>query len=171
MQTGARERLVLLLAAWELIGFFVFADLVLLGAWRRFGATRAFLYTRSADLGCTSRSSCWCEHGTARYRRRSSWGHRGGRSGLFLLFARQEVAQRHLRWLQDAMACPRPSRRSCLGDAVAAGTILLIRVYPLLRRVLVAVGSSAADRARRRLCPSPGDLKRRSQPRPRASTG
>jgi NADH-quinone oxidoreductase subunit L len=139
---------VLLLAAWELIGL---SSYLLIGFWlERSGvgpaATRAFLYTRAADLGLyvavfvliaqasTSEISRTLEVG----------GPAAVAAGLFLLLAAMgKSAQTPLHgWLLDAMAGPTPVS-SLLHSAtlVAAGAILLIRAFPLLPpAVLVVVG-------------------------------
>jgi len=130
---------VLLLAAWELIGL---SSYLLIGFWfERPGvgpaATRAFLYTRTADLGLyvavfvliaqasTSEISRTLEVG----------GPAAVAAGLFLLLAAMgKSAQTPFHgWLLDAMAGPTPVS-SLLHSAtlVAAGAILLIRVSPLL---------------------------------------
>lgn len=139
---------VLLLAAWELIGL---SSYLLIGFWfERPGvgpaATRAFLYTRTADLGLyvavfvliaqasTSEISRTLEVG----------GPAAVAAGLFLLLAAMgKSAQAPLHgWLLDAMAGPTPVS-SLLHSAtlVAAGAILLIRAFPLLPpAALVVVG-------------------------------
>ena len=139
---------VLLLAAWELIGL---SSYLLIGFWfERPGvgpaATRAFLYTRTADLGLyvavfvliaqasTSEISRTLEVG----------GPAAVAAGLFLLLAAMgKSAQTPLHgWLLDAMAGPTPVS-SLLHSAtlVAAGAILLIRAFPLLPpAALVVVG-------------------------------
>jgi NADH-quinone oxidoreductase subunit L len=139
---------VLLLAAWELIGF---SSYLLIGFWfERPGvgpsAARAFLYTRSADLGLyvavfvliaqtgTSDISCTLEVG----------GPAAMAAGLFLLLAAMgKSAQTPLHgWLLDAMAGPTPvSALLHSATLVAAGAILLIRAFPLLPpAALVVVG-------------------------------
>ena len=139
---------VLLLAAWELIGF---SSYLLIGFWfERPGiapaASRAFLYTRVADLGLyaaifvlisqtdTSKISRTLEVG----------GTAAVAAGLFLLLAAMgKSAQTPLHgWLLDAMAGPTPvSALLHSATLVAAGAILLIRVSPLLPpSVLLVVG-------------------------------
>ena len=136
------------LAAWELIGF---SSYLLIGFWHgRAGvagaATRAFLYTRSADLGLyigifvligwagtTEISATLAITGTPALV-----------AGLLLLLgAMGKSAQVPLQdWLQRAMAGPTPVS-SLLHSAtlVAAGAILLIRVAPMLPSgALLAVG-------------------------------
>lgn len=139
---------VLLLAAWEIIGF---ASWILIGFWfsredARAGATRAFLYTRTADLGLyagvfvlisASNTSEIAET-------LSVSGPAATAAGLLLLLAAVgKSAQAPLSgWLQDAMSGPTPvSALLHSATLVAAGAILLIRVYPLLPAgVLLAVG-------------------------------
>lgn len=130
---------VLLLASWELIGL---ASYLLIGFWFwREGipraATRAFLYTRTTDLGLyaaifvlvsrtgtTGLSATLSVDGTA-----------ATVAGLLLLVAAMgKSAQAPFQsWLQDAMAGPTPvSALLHSATLVAAGAILLIRVSPLL---------------------------------------
>jgi NADH-quinone oxidoreductase subunit L len=139
---------VLLLAAWELIGL---SSYLLIGFWfERPGvgpaATRAFLYTRSADLGLylavfvlialtgTSEISRTLEVG----------GATAVAAGLFLLLAAAgKSAQTPLHgWLLDAMVGPTPvSALLHSATLVAAGAILLIRAFLLLPPgVLLVVG-------------------------------
>ena len=139
---------VLLLAAWELIGF---SSYLLIGFWFERGgvapsASRAFIYTRSADLGLyvaifvlISRS------GTSEISR--TLGVEGAAAvvaGLFLLLAAMgKSAQAPLSgWLLDAMAGPTPvSALLHSATLVAAGAVLLIRTSPLLPpTTLLAVG-------------------------------
>ncbi|XGA81364.1 proton-conducting transporter membrane subunit [Halomonas sp. CH40] len=139
---------ILLLAAWELIGL---CSYLLIGFWfQRLeaanAASRAFLYTRSADLGLyvaifiligsagTSEIAASLEAG-------------GGAStiaGLLLLLAAMgKSAQVPLQdWLMRAMAGPTPvSALLHSATLVAAGAILLIRSTPLLTpEALFAVG-------------------------------
>ncbi|MGB3683620.1 MAG: proton-conducting transporter membrane subunit [Rubrobacteraceae bacterium] len=129
---------VLLLATWELIGL---ASYVLIGFWYEEdgvgeAATRAFLYTRTADLGLyvgifvlvsqagTSEISATLEIGGAAALAASL---------LVLLAAAGKSAQTPLQgWLQDAMAGPTPvSALLHSATLVAAGAILLIRAFPL----------------------------------------
>ena len=139
---------VLLLAAWELIGFssYLLIGYYLERADAAAGATRAFLYTRSADLGLyvaifvlvasTGTSDIPATLGTE--------GTAASVAGLALLVAAAgKSAQAPLYgWLQDAMAGPTPvSALLHSATLVAAGAILMIRVYPLLPPgVLLAVG-------------------------------
>ncbi len=137
---------VLLLASWELIGV---SSYLLISFWyERDGvpsaASRAFLYTRTADLGLyvaifvlisqtdTSEISRTLEAG----------GTAAIVAGLLLLAAAAgKSAQIPLHgWLQDAMAGPTPVS-SLLHSAtlVAAGAILMIRVSPLLPPVVQLV--------------------------------
>jgi NADH-quinone oxidoreductase subunit L len=139
---------ILLLASWELIGL---SSYLLIGFWYgREGvpqaATRAFLYTRTADLGLyvgifvlitqtgTSEISATLEVGSAA----------ATLAGLLLLVAAVgKSAQTPLQgWLQDAMVGPTPvSALLHSATLVAAGAILMIRVSPLLpQEVLLAVG-------------------------------
>ncbi len=128
-----------LLAAWELIGV---SSYLLIGFWyARPGvasaATRAFLYTRSADLGLyigvflligvsgTSEISATL----------STTGTAAMIGGLLLLVAAiGKSAQVPMQdWLQRAMAGPTPvSALLHSATLVAAGAILLIRVAPML---------------------------------------
>ena len=139
---------ILLLASWELIGL---SSYLLIGFWYgREGvpqaATRAFLYTRTADLGLyvgifvlitqtgTSEISATLEVG----------GAAATLAGLLLLVAAAgKSAQTPLQgWLQDAMVGPTPvSALLHSATLVAAGAILMIRVSPLLpQEVLLVVG-------------------------------
>ncbi|SFR44506.1 NADH dehydrogenase subunit L [Marinobacter daqiaonensis] len=139
---------ILLLAAWELIGL---CSYLLIGFWFQRpdaanAAGRAFLYTRSADLGLyvavfiligsagTSEIAVSLEAG----------GSTSTIAGLLLLLAAMgKSAQVPLQdWLMGAMAGPTPvSALLHSATLVAAGAILLIRSAPLLTpEVLVAVG-------------------------------
>jgi NADH-quinone oxidoreductase subunit L len=139
---------VLLLASWELIGL---SSYLLIGFWfERRGipaaATRAFLTTRTADLGLyvaifvliaqtgTSEISTTLEAG----------GPAAFVAGLLLLLAAAgKSAQTPLHgWLQDAMVGPTPvSALLHSATLVAAGAILMIRTSPLLPEgVLLIVG-------------------------------
>lgn len=130
---------VLLLASWELIGL---ASYLLIGFWFwREGipraATRAFLYTRTADLGLyvaifvlVSRTGTTELSGTL-----AVGGTASTVAGLLLLVAAMsKSAQAPFQgWLQDAMAGPTPvSALLHSATLVAAGAILMIRVSPLL---------------------------------------
>ncbi len=140
---------VLLLAAWELIGL---SSYLLIGFYLErpnaaAGATRAFLYTRSADLGLyvaifvliaqtgTSEISATFEAG----------GAAAVAAGLLLLLsaAGKSAQAPFYGWLQDAMAGPTPvSALLHSATLVAAGAILLIRAFPLLPPdVLLVVGA------------------------------
>ena len=139
---------VLLLAAWEIIGF---ASWLLIGFHfekqdARAGATRAFLYTRTADLGLYAGvfvliSASGTSEIAATF---TVSGAAATAAGLLLLLAAAgKSAQAPLSgWLQDAMAGPTPvSALLHSATLVAAGAILLIRVYPLLPSgVLLAAG-------------------------------
>ena len=139
---------VLLLATWELIGL---CSYLLIGFWFQRpeaadAAGRAFLYTRSADLGLylavfmligstgTSEIAASLEAG----------GSASTAAGLLLLLAAMgKSAQVPLQdWLMRAMAGPTPvSALLHSATLVAAGAILLIRSAPLLTpEVLVVVG-------------------------------
>ncbi|MFV2002132.1 MAG: NADH-quinone oxidoreductase subunit L [Paracoccaceae bacterium] len=137
-----------LLAGWELIGF---SSYMLIGFWYGRGgvsgaATRAFIYTRSADLGLylgifvligaagTTEISVTLE----------TTGPMATIAGLLLLVAAiGKSAQVPLQdWLQRAMAGPTPvSALLHSATLVAAGAILLIRVAPMLPdQALLVVG-------------------------------
>lgn len=139
---------VLLLAAWELIGL---SSYLLIGFYLRrpasaSGATRAFLYTRSADLGLyvgifvLVAASGTTEIGATL----DVGGPATLAAGLLLLVAAAgKSAQTPLQaWLADAMAGPTPvSALLHSATLVAAGAILMIRAYPLLpSEALLAVG-------------------------------
>ena len=139
---------ILLLAAWELIGL---CSYLLIGFWfertaAATAATRAFLYTRSADLGLyvavflliaasgSSEIAASLEMGA---------GAATLAGGLLLVAAMGKSAQVPLQdWLLRAMAGPTPvSALLHSATLVAAGAILLIRSAPLLTPgALVAVG-------------------------------
>lgn len=128
----------LLLAAWEMIGL---ASYMLIGFWyEREGvgeaATRAFLYTRTADLGLyVGVFVLVSQAGTTGIPRTLEVGGAAAlvASLLVLLAAAGKSAQTPLQgWLQDAMAGPTPvSALLHSATLVAAGAILLIRVFPL----------------------------------------
>jgi len=137
-----------LLAAWEVIGF---ASYLLIGFWHsRPGvagaATRAFLYTRSADLGLYL--GAFLLIGVAGTSEISATLATTGTpaliSGLLLLVAAMgksaQVPLQH--WLQRAMAGPTPvSALLHSATLVAAGAILLIRTAPMLPAgALLAIG-------------------------------
>lgn len=139
---------VLLLASWELIGL---ASYLLIGFWyEREGvgpaAARAFLYTRTADLGLYAGIFVLVtQTGTTEISETLQTG--GGAAvaaGLLLLLAAAgKSAQTPLSgWLQDAMAGPTPvSALLHSATLVAAGAILVIRTSPLLpQSVLLIVG-------------------------------
>lgn len=140
---------VLLLSAWELIGF---SSYLLIGFW--FGrpgvpqsASRAFLYTRGADLGLyVAIFVLISEAGTSEIPRTLQVGGPAATAaGLFLLLAAMgKSAQTPFHgWLLDAMAGPTPvSALLHSATLVAAGAVLLIRVFPLLPpAALLAVGT------------------------------
>jgi len=137
-----------LLGAWELIGA---SSYLLIGFWyARPGvagaATRAFLYTRSADLGLYL--GVFLLIGTAGTSEISvtlaTTGTPAVIAGLLLLVAAiGKSAQVPMQdWLQRAMAGPTPvSALLHSATLVAAGAILLIRVAPMLPAdTLVVVG-------------------------------
>ena len=139
---------VLLLAVWELIGL---SSYLLIGFWvERPGvgpaATRAFLYTRTADLGLYFAAFVLiAQTGTSEISRTLEVGGAAAlAAGLFLLLAAMgKSAQTPLHgWLLDAMAGPTPvSALLHSATLVAAGAILLIRAFPLLPpAALVVVG-------------------------------
>ena len=139
---------VLLLAAWELIGL---SSYLLIGFYLErpaaaSGATRAFLYTRTADLGLyVAIFVLITQSGTSEISQTFAVGGAAAVvAGLFLLLsAMGKSAQTPLQgWLQDAMAGPTPvSALLHSATLVAAGAILLIRVSPLLpQSVLLVVG-------------------------------
>jgi len=141
---------VLLLAAWELIGL---CSYLLIGFWFQRpeaanAAGRAFLYTRSADLGLyvavfllirstgTSEIAASLEAGGSASTD-CCW------TVAVLLAAMGKSAQVPLQdWLMRAMAGPTPvSALLHSATLVAAGAILLIRSFPLLTpEALLAVG-------------------------------
>lgn len=128
-----------LLAAWELIGF---ASYLLIGFWhRRDGvagaATRAFLYTRSADLGLYVAAFLLIGvAGTSEIAATlATTGAPALIAGLLLLVAAMgKSAQVPMQdWLMRAMAGPTPvSALLHSATLVAAGAILLIRAAPML---------------------------------------
>lgn len=139
---------VLLLAAWELIGF---CSYLLIGFWFQrpeaaSAASRAFLYTRSADLGLyVAVFILIASAGTSEITATLDAG--GGAAiaaGLLLLLAAMgKSAQTPLQdWLMRAMAGPTPvSALLHSATLVAAGAILLIRTAPMLPpEALFAVG-------------------------------
>lgn len=139
---------VLLLAAWELIGL---SSYLLIGFHLErpavaSGATRAFLYTRSADLGLYAGVFVLIvASGTSEISETLRVGGPAALlAGLLLLVAAAgKSAQTPLQgWLQDAMAGPTPvSALLHSATLVAAGAILLIRSYPLLpQEALLIVG-------------------------------
>jgi len=129
----------LLLAAWELIGF---SSYLLIGFWYqrpgvRSAATRAFLYTRSADLGLYIAVFILIANAGSSdiASTLSTGGNAAIVAGLLLLVAAMgKSAQSPLHdWLQRAMAGPTPvSALLHSATLVAAGAILLIRTAPML---------------------------------------
>ncbi|OYV75030.1 MAG: NADH-quinone oxidoreductase subunit L [Chromatiales bacterium 21-64-14] len=139
---------VLLLAAWELIGL---SSYLLIGFWHArpgvgSAAMRAFLYTRTADLGLYTAVFLLIAHtGTSAIAPGlAAGGPVASVAGVLLLVAAMgKSAQTPLQdWLQRAMAGPTPvSALLHSATLVAAGAILLIRVAPMLGPdVLLAVG-------------------------------
>ena len=128
-----------LLAAWEMIGF---ASYLLIGFWHgREGAPgaamRAFLYTRTADLGLYLAAFLLIGvAGTSEISATlSTTGTPALIAGLLLLFAAMgKSAQVPMQdWLMRAMAGPTPvSALLHSATLVAAGAILLIRTAPML---------------------------------------
>lgn len=146
---------ILLLAAWELIGL---ASYLLIGFWyERPGvapaATRAFLTTRSADLGLyfAAFTLIGASGTTALGPGLRVGGATATVAGLLLLVAAMgKAAQAPMQgWLQDAMRGPTPvSALLHSATLVAAGAILLARTLPLLppevRAVVGIVGGVTA---------------------------
>jgi NADH-quinone oxidoreductase subunit L len=139
---------VLVLAAWELIGL---CSYLLIGFWFQRpeaanAASRAFLYTRSADLGLyIAIFTLMGAAGTSEIAATLNVdGDTAVAAGLLLLLAIMgKSAQIPLQdWLMRAMAGPTPvSALLHSATLVAAGAILLIRVAPLLTpEVLLAIG-------------------------------
>lgn len=139
---------VLLLSAWEIIGL---SSYLLIGFWFqkpgvKAAATRAFLVTRSADLGLYIAAFILIANaGSSDIA--VSLNTEGGAAivaGLFLLMAAMgKSAQTPMHdWLQRAMAGPTPvSALLHSATLVAAGAILLIRTAPMLPpETLVVVG-------------------------------
>lgn len=140
---------ILLLVCWELIGL---ASYLLIGFWFErptvgSAATRAFLTTRSADLGLSigifllvSRTGTTVIADTLH-----ASGSTATVAGLLLLLAAMgKSAQAPFQgWLQDAMLGPTPvSALLHSATLVVAGAILLTRVSPLLHgKVLLIVGA------------------------------
>lgn len=129
---------VLLLAAWEMIGL---ASYMLISFWYQEdgvgeAATRAFLYTRTADLGLyVGIFILISQSGTSEISRTLETGGSAAfaASLLVLLAAAGKSAQIPLQgWLQAAMVGPTPvSALLHSATLVAAGAILLIRAFPL----------------------------------------
>lgn len=137
-----------LLAAWELIGL---CSYLLIGFWYQRpeaadAASRAFLYTRSADLGLYV--AVFLLIGAAGTSEIAATPAAGGGTtvavGLLLLLAAMgKSAQLPFQdWLMRAMAGPTPvSALLHSATLVAAGAILLIRTTPLLApESLLAIG-------------------------------
>ncbi len=130
---------VLLLVAWELIGL---SSYLLIGFWYqrpgvRTAASRAFLYTRTADLGLyTAVFILIAVTGSSQIASTlHTSGHAALIAGLLLLIAAMgKSAQVPMHdWLMRAMAGPTPvSALLHSATLVAAGAILLIRTAPLL---------------------------------------
>ena len=130
---------ILLLAAWELIGL---SSYLLIGFWfQRSGvkvaATRAFVSTRTADLGLyIAIFILIANSGTSEIATSLNTGGDAALvAGILLLIAAMgKSAQTPLHdWLQRAMAGPTPvSALLHSATLVAAGAILLIRVTPML---------------------------------------
>ena len=139
---------VLLLTAWEVIGL---SSYLLIGFWyQRPGvssaATRAFLTTRSADLGLYIAAFILIANtGTSDIATTlNAGGNTAIAAGLLLLLAAMgKSAQTPFTdWLQRAMAGPTPvSALLHSATLVAAGAILLIRTAPMLpSEVLLVTG-------------------------------
>lgn len=139
---------ILLLAAWELIGL---SSYLLIGFWYqrpgvRAAATRAFLVTRSADLGLyIAVFILIADAGSSDIETTlNTGGSAAFAAGLLLLVAAMgKSAQTPLHdWLQRAMAGPTPvSALLHSATLVAAGAILLIRTAPMLPPdVLLVIG-------------------------------
>ena len=130
---------ILLLSAWELIGL---SSYLLIGFWYRkpgvkSAATRAFLVTRSADLGLYVAAFILITNaGSSDIAiTLNTSGGPAIAAGIFLLIAAMgKSAQTPLHdWLQRAMAGPTPvSALLHSATLVAAGAILLIRTAPML---------------------------------------
>jgi len=139
---------ILLLSAWELIGL---SSYLLIGFWYskpgvKTAAMRAFLVTRSADLGLYI--AAFILIGSAGSSDIATTLNTGGTeaivAGLLLLVAAMgKSAQTPLHdWLQRAMAGPTPvSALLHSATLVAAGAILLIRTAPMLpAETLLVIG-------------------------------
>ncbi len=139
---------ILLLAAWELIGV---SSYLLIGFWYprpgvSSAATRAFLVTRSADLGLYIAVFILIANtGSSDIATTLNMGGNAAVAAGFLLLvaAMGKSAQTPLHdWLQRAMAGPTPvSALLHSATLVAAGAILLIRTAPMLPTdVLLVIG-------------------------------
>jgi len=137
---------ILLLSAWELIGL---SSYLLIGFWYekpgvKTAATRAFLVTRSADLGLyIAAFMLIASAGSSDIATTlNTDGSIAIVAGIFLLIAAMgKSAQTPLHdWLQGAMAGPTPvSALLHSATLVAAGAILLIRTAPMLPPETLAV--------------------------------
>ncbi|MDX5895156.1 NADH-quinone oxidoreductase subunit L [Rubrobacter radiotolerans] len=139
---------VLLLASWEMIGF---ASYLLIGHYsEREGvasaATRAFLYTRTADLGLyVAVFILVTQTGTTEIEQTLQTGGAAAfAAGLLLIVAAAGKSAQipFSGWLRDAMVGPTPvSALLHSATLVAAGAILIIRISPLLPQgVLLVTG-------------------------------
>jgi len=139
---------ILLLSAWELIGL---SSYLLIGFWYqkagvKTAATRAFLVTRSADLGLYIAVFILIANaGTSEISvTLNTDGGAAMVAGILLLIAAMgKSAQTPLHnWLQRAMAGPAPvSALLHSATLVAAGAVLLIRTAPMLTpETLVVIG-------------------------------
>ncbi|MCF6325061.1 MAG: NADH-quinone oxidoreductase subunit L [Gammaproteobacteria bacterium] len=137
---------ILLLSAWELIGL---SSYLLIGFWYqkpgvKAAATRAFLVTRSADLGLyVAVFILIANAGSSEISiTLNTEGSTAIVAGIFLLIAAMgKSAQTPFHdWLQRAMAGPTPvSALLHSATLVAAGAILLIRTAPMLPPEALAV--------------------------------
>ena len=139
---------ILLLSAWEIIGL---SSYLLIGFWYqkdgvKSAATRAFMVTRSADLGLyIAIFILIASSGTNEIvATLNTGGSAAIMAGIFLLIAAMgKSAQTPFHdWLQKAMAGPTPvSALLHSATLVAAGAILLIRTAPMLPpETLLVVG-------------------------------
>lgn len=139
---------ILLLASWEMIGF---ASYLLIGHHPgREGVasavTRAFLYTRTADLGLyVAIFILVTQTGTTEIEQTlQAGGAAAFAAGSFLLVAAAGKSAQipFYGWLRDAMVGPTPvSALLHSATLVAAGAILIIRISPLLpQSVLLVTG-------------------------------
>lgn len=136
------EDLLLLLIGWEIVGACSFA---LIGFWHResgrvFDARRAFVVTRSADLGLYLATMAAIAAGGS-----AALGGLAGLAeparglvalGLIVAAAGKSAQLPFAGWLRGAMAGPTPVSALLHSAAmVAAGVILLVKVSPLLEAV------------------------------------